>query len=482
MKCKIISITILLFLASCKNYQDKKNIEEFIKKVETHLSPAVRIDGESEIRYAIDERMRFYNVPGLSMAVISNGMLQWAKGYGFTSIDSTRIIDQNTLFQAASISKPVTAMAALYLVQEGKISLDTDVNNYLKGWKIVENQFTKDEKVTVRRLLSHSAGINVEGFRGYIVGEKIPDIIQILNGDSPANSDPIMPDTIPGKIYRYSGGGYTIIQKLISDVSEVPFEEFMQQTVLSKLRMNHSTFCQPLPEKYHENACIGYERLYSPVEGNWHTYPEMAAAGLWTTPTDLANFVIEVQRSLKGLSNRLLSQEFAELMVAREIEDQGLGFEIHGENDSLRFGHGGFNAGFTCQLIAFVHLGQGAVIMTNSESGWDLIGEILRSISETYGWNVYTPIVKKIVQLDSQKLKMFAGKYESNDGLLIEIWPDGNALLVKQYWNGVEYNIYPESDLIFFEKEGALSFIFKESHDETIQSFIVKDLIFKKKI
>jgi len=480
MKFRLISITILLFLISCKNYHNKKHTEELIKKVETHLSPAVRIEGEPEIRYTITDRMKFYNVPGLSIAVISNGMLQWAKGYGFTGIDSARIIDQNTMFQAASISKPVTAMAALYLVQEGKISLDTDVNNYLTGWKIVENLFTKDEKVTVRRLLSHSAGINVSGFRGYAVGEEIPDIIQILKGDSPANSDPIKPDTIPGEIYRYSGGGYTIIQKLISDISAIPFEEFMQLTELSKLRMNRSTFYQPLPEKYHENACKGYERSYSPVEGNWHTYPEMAAAGLWTTPTDLANFVIEVQQSLKGLSNKLLSQESTKLMVTREIENQGLGFEIHGKGDSLRFGHGGFNAGFTCQLIAFTHFGQGAVIMTNSESGWDLIGEILRSISETYCWNVYTPVIKKIVHLDPQKLEMYTGTYETDGGLQIEISSDENVLAVKQFWNDVKYNIYPQSDLIFFEKEGAMTFIFKESHDGKIQSFIVNDLNFRK--
>ena len=480
MKYIVISMVIFVFLNSCKSNREKENIEEIMKKVETHLSPAVRIEGEPEILYTIDERMKYYNVPGLSIAVIFNGKLQWAKGYGFISVDSTRKIDQNTMFQAASISKPVTAMASLYLVQEGKLSLDTDVNSYITGWKIIENRFTKDEKVTVRRLLSHSAGITVNGFRGYAKGEEIPDLIQILNGDAPANSDPIIPDTIPGQIYRYSGGGYTILQKIMTDISGIPFEELMHQTVLSKLGMDHSTFYQPLPEKFYENASIGHERLNSPIEGNWHTYPEMAAAGLWTTPKDLANFIIEVQQSNKGLSNRILSQKNVKLMVSRDIEDQGLGFEIHGEGDSIRFGHGGFNEGFTCQLIAFTNLGQGAIIMTNSNSGWDLIEEIFRSISDTYNWNIYSTIVKKIVQLDSQKLNMFTGNYESGDGLLIEFYPNENALVVKQYWNDVEYKIYPESELIFFDKESSLSFIFEKADNGTIKSFLVNNLNFTK--
>jgi len=385
-------------MTSCTNLQEKTKINELISKVETHLTPSVVIEGKQDTLFTIDERMEYYKVPGLSIAIIFNGKIQWAKGYGYTSYDSTKMIDENTLFQAASISKPVAAMAALYLVQEGRISLDMDVNKYLRDWKIVENRFTEKEKVTLRRLLSHSAGLTVSGFKGYAEGEDVPDITRILNGEPPANNNSIRPDTVPGQLYRYSGGGYTVAQKMLTDITGIPFQAFMQQTVLSRIGMSNSYFYQPLPGQFHNNASIGHNSKGDPVEGKWHTYPELAAAGLWTTPTDLAKFAIEVQQSLKGLSNKVLSKELTEQMVTRYFKHKGLGFDVIGDGDSIRFGHGGGNKGYRCQSVAFKNFGQGAVIMTNSDNGSDLMSEVLRSISWTYNWNIFPPAVRKIGQ------------------------------------------------------------------------------------
>ena len=243
MKKQILRLSLVLFsITSCVSSQEKIEISKFIHKVETHLTPKVIIKGEPDVFFNIAQRMEYYKIPGLSIAIINDGKIQWAKGYGYTSFDSIQPINQNTLFQAASISKPVAALATLKLVQDKKAYLDNNVNEYLKEWKVEENEFTEKEKVTIRRLLNHSAGLSVHGFRGYAIDEDIPTIMQVLNGEKPANSDSILPNIIPGSKYRYSGGGYTVIQHMATDMSGIPFQKFMKQTVLEKIGMNNSTY------------------------------------------------------------------------------------------------------------------------------------------------------------------------------------------------------------------------------------------------
>ena len=192
--------------------------------------------------------MKHYKVPGLSVALINNNAIEWARGYGVLEVEGTRPISTETLFQAAPISKPVSAMAALHFVQEGKLSLDEDINAKLKAWKIPDNEYTKKEKVTLRRLLSHNAGLTVHGFPGYAADEPVPTLLNVLDRKSPANSSPISVDMTPGSKLRYSGGGYCVLQQLLVDVRSKPFPEIMEQTVLSELSMKHSTYRQPLPE------------------------------------------------------------------------------------------------------------------------------------------------------------------------------------------------------------------------------------------
>ena len=263
------------------------------------------------------------------------------------------------------------------LVEEGLLDLDTDVNRYLESWKVPENEYTAIEKVTLRRLISHTAGLTVHGFRGYAFDEQVPTTIQVLNGEEPANSNPILPDTIPGAIYRYSGGGFTVMQLMLCDITGKSFPEILEERVLSKLGMDNSTYLQPLPETLSALAAIAHRSDGSPIKGNWHTYPEMAAAGLWTTPTDLAKFAIEIQKSITGESNLILSREMVEQMLTEEKDGYGLGLGLGGVNDSIRFVHGGSNEGFRCYMIAYTNLGKGAVIMTNGDQGSTLISEIL---------------------------------------------------------------------------------------------------------
>jgi len=470
---RIASFFLVFFIISCKNTNERNKLDNLIKDVETHLAPKIQISGQPQTFFTIQERMEFYKVPGVSIAIIDNGEIQWVKGFGHLTTDNKRVINERTLFQAASISKPVSAMGALKLVEEKKVSLNNSVNEYLKEWKILDNEFTEKEKVTLKRLLSHSAGLTVHGFRGYAKGEEVPNIVQILNGEKPANSDYIQPYTTPGVEFKYSGGGYTVVQKLITDISNTSFEIFMDQTVLKKLRMNSSTFAQPISNMDSSNVSVGHKRSGDVVKGNWHTYPEMAAAGLWTTPTDLAKFVIEIQKSLNANSNKILSKELAEKMTTRDFKNYGLGFAVEGKGDSIRFVHGGANEGFRCRLVAFKNFGKGIIIMTNSDNGGKLISEILRSISYIYGWGIYPTNFKSITELDFETLNEYVGKYKISKGYEAEIVNEENHLVVKELWNNNEYLLHPESENKFFKQEDGNSVVFEKDSSGIVKGYTI---------
>lgn len=374
-------------------------LDERIRRVEKGLLMPFSIKGAPNITMGLADRMQFYKVPSVSVAVINNGKIEWAKGYGVQEIGGHESVTPETLFQAASISKPIVAMAMLRLVQENKLNLDEDVNKKLVSWKVPENDFTKEQKVTLRGLLSHSASLTISGFRGYAADEEIPTILQILDGVTPANSIPIRVDGTPNKDFRYSGGGYVIMQKLATDITEKPFPAFMQEEVLKKLHMTRSTYQQPLPKELWASAAAGHKSDGEKIKGNWHTYSEMAAAGLWTTPSDLARFAIEIQKSKSGKSNRVLSVEMVKEMLTPQIGGWGLGLELRGKNKSARFAHAGGNEGYKCLMVAYNDSEQGAVVMTNSDNGYVFTEEIMQSIAKEYGWFEYLPIYRVEYQL-----------------------------------------------------------------------------------
>lgn len=470
-------LILLFFLPAVHLYGQSENpaIEARIRQIENNLMPGIIIAGQEEAsHFNIHDRMKHHKVPGLSIAFVDDGQIAWTRCYGYLSSDSLALVDSLTLFQAASISKPVAALAALRLVQEGKLELDQDVNTYIKGWQVEASPFTEGQPITLEHLLTHTAGLTVHGFEGYAQGDPVPNVIQILNGEEPANSDKIMPDTFPGSIWRYSGGGYTLMQKVVEDVTGQPFPQVMQERVLSKIGMNPSTYEQPLPERLHQNASVGHRPNGEKVAGNWHTYPEMAAAGLWTTPSSLARYIIEVQQSLKGKSNRVLSREMTEKMLAKHLGDWGLGPALSGEGDSLRFSHGGANEGYRCQMMGFAHRGQGVVLMSNSDNGIALIGEVLRAISEAYGWGVYTSETREVISLEPEQLEQFAGKYLLRDQQInLELALKDGQLWAKQLWDGAEYELYPKSALGFFELEEGIDFQFNQNDAGAITGFSV---------
>lgn len=378
--------------AAGTNSGDEKNeaLVSRIDRIENGLFPSLRIKGGPT--WNIRDRMEQLNVPGLAVAVFDNYEIQWVKGYGVTDTVSQNSITEETLFQAASISKPVAAVVALHFVETGLLDLDGDVNEKLRSWKVPENEFTRDEKVTVRRILSHTAGLTVPGFRGYAEGEPVPNILQVLDGLEPSNNDPIRVDTVPGSAYRYSGGGYTVLQLLIEDVTGRPLYELTEELVFSPLGMDHSSFQKPLSEALLAKTTLGHLRDGSPIQGHWFLDEGSTCCGLWTTPADLARFAIEIQRALKGEPGRILKPETARLMVTPQPPGSaGLGMAVQQQDGNAYFSHSGGNPGFACRLVASAEGGRGAAVMANSETGGGLYLELLRGIAVEYQWKGFLP-------------------------------------------------------------------------------------------
>ena len=328
-------------------------------------------------------------VPGLSLAIIQDGKIVKAKGYGITDKESKNPVKPSTLFQAGSVSKSVAALGALSFVENGKLELDEDVNAKLTTWKVPENEFTKHKRVTLREILSHTAGLTVHGFGGYAVVAQKPTLVQILNGEKPANSPAIRVDIAPGSAWRYSGGGYTVMQQMLMDITGTSFPELMWQTVLEPLNMTSSTYAQPLPNDIAQATATGYYAGGKAVEGRWHIYPEMAAAGLWTTPSDLAHFVIGVQQAVSGTSNKVISQAMTKQMLTVQKDKDGLGVFLDGKDRALRFSHNGRDEGFDAVMAGYAEVGQGAVIMINANEDSPMMSRILEVIAKEYHWLEY---------------------------------------------------------------------------------------------
>jgi CubicO group peptidase (beta-lactamase class C family) len=384
-------------------------------------------DLEQFIRGQIASRQ----IPGLSLAIIQNGEIVAARGYGMIERGGAIPVTTATLFQAGSISKSVTALAALRLVEKGRLALDTNVNSTLRSWKVPDNRFTVREKVTLRRILSHTAGLTVHGFPGYATDDAIPTLVQVLDGAKPANTEPIRVDTFPGSIWRYSGGGYTVLQQMLLDVTGKPFPEFMSETVLSPIRMTSSTYQQPLPADRARLSATGHYEDRSLVRGRWHIYPEMAAAGLWTTPSDLARFAIEIERTLAGKSHAVISQSMARQMLTDQKDGDGLGVFLRGSGASLRFGHNGRDEGFDALLVAYPKTGQGVAIMINANDDSHMMDRILNFIGQKYHWpdaGAPPPSVPPRVAADPLRLQAYAGRYELHNNQMITLAANDSGL------------------------------------------------------
>ncbi|MGE5192857.1 MAG: serine hydrolase domain-containing protein, partial [Deltaproteobacteria bacterium] len=290
---------------------------------------------------------------------------------------------EHTRFQAGSISQSVTALAALRLADQGKLGLDQPLNDKLVSWKIPAGEFTKQKAPTLRHALSHSAGFNLPSL-AFKTGS-FPTLLDILDGK--ADTPPVVVDETPGSKRIESVGGYCVVQQLLMDVTGKPFPELMREAVLEPVGMKESTFEQPLPREWEADAGVGHFVDQQPLPWRWQNCtPALAAAGLWSTPADLARFIIALCEAHQGKPKALLPPPQISAMLSRQIEDTGLGFRLIGKDRSLAFIQKGANPGYTCRLIAYPATGQGAVIMTNSDTGERVINELVENLKMEYGW------------------------------------------------------------------------------------------------
>jgi CubicO group peptidase (beta-lactamase class C family) len=444
-----------------------------IRDIENNLLPAMIVKNRPSQVMTLPQAMAATHVPGVSIAFFENGRIVWAKAYGFADATTRRPVSTETMFQAGSISKPVSAMAAMKLVQDGTLNLDEDVNARLKAWRVPDNALDATEKVTLRRLLSHTAGLTVHGFQGYVRGTPIPTLPQILNGTAPANSPPVVVAAKPGSAWSYSGGGYVVAQLLMQEATGMRFAELMQKTVLGPVGMTHSTYEQPLPEALAGRAALAHTGNGVPTEGGWNVYPEQTAAGLWTTPSDLAMLMIEVQNELAGTSHKVLDQKTAQLMLTPVMANYGLGWGVPPDG---RFGHDGQNVGFNDSLIAFRSgTRQGVAIMTNGDGGALLEQKIMRAVAKTYGWTGYPTEEFEAVSVDPAVLARLTGIYDVAGLAKITFTNQGDRFFVATPVLGPEaMEAYMSSPTAFFVPDAGLSGAFNTGADGKIASVALK--------
>ena len=399
---------------------------------ELRLLPPVQVQGGES--WSVEERLRHYNVPGVSVAVVRDGRVVFAKGYGWADVGKKRPMTADTLLLAGSVSKPVTAIAAIDLVERGKLPLDADVNTLLRTWQLPSNELTAKTPVTLRQLLSHSAGTTVHGFPGYKRDEPVPTTKQVLDGASPANTPPVRVDLAPNTKFRYSGGGTTVAQLALSDAAGEPFPSLMRRLVLTPLGMRNSTYENPLPPSKHARAATGYRPGGRAIPGGWHVYPEMAAAGLWTNPSELARVVVEFGDALAGRPSRVLSIDGARLMLTPRFEvaptlDIGIGWFL---DDRGTFGHDGSDEGFITRFVATKDGRHGVIVMTNSDAGGALLGEVERGVARAYGWPGLTePRATRAVP--AELLERLPGRYKQGPDRVVSVRRSGDALELRTF-------------------------------------------------
>jgi CubicO group peptidase (beta-lactamase class C family) len=336
-----------------------------------------------------------YHVPGVSIAVIADFRLVWAGGYGVCEVGRSDLVTPNTLFQACSVSKPVTAIAALRLVQEGLLNLDEDLNSYLVSWKVPTNQ-TGQSQVTLRHLLSHTAGLTLCWYLGFRPGSNMPTLLHVLNGEAPAKTRAVRVQIPPGTRFRYSESHFALLQQLLTDLTRTPFPDLMQTLVFEPLGMRDSSYHPPLSAQQFSTTATGHYFDGMPIKGKWRIFPALAASGLWTTPFDLAQIIIEIQLARAGWPSKVLDKRSVDQLLTPQTPPDGrqwgLGFELKGQGEAARFRHTGDNIGFKCFLQGFCERGMGIVLMCNGDNGEIMHKELFQIIAKEYGRSTTTPV------------------------------------------------------------------------------------------
>lgn len=431
----------------------------------------------------IAELMTRLNVPGVSIAVIRDHRIHWAKGYGIADVATGALVDTGTMFQAASMSKPVAAMAVLRAVQDGLFTLDTDINTILTSWKLDGGEFTKDRPVTPRTLTSHTSGLGDGfGFPGYDPSDSVPTVVQFLQGSKLSNVGVLFMERPPMTLMEYSGGGVTLMQQALSDARKRPFADIMRDDVLRPLGMTRSTFEQPLPASFDQNAARGHSGQGKAMGPKWHVHPEQAAAGLWTTPSDLARFLIEVQRAAAGQSNRVLSRATVQEMLSPVgVGDYAVGFAIQKMGQGWYFAHGGSNWGFRATMMAHKVKGYGLVVMTNADQGGAVANELSRRIQRAYEWDSFAepaprgyrpPVERTEITVTESVLRSYVGEYQLTPQVSITITLEEGRLQAQPTGQS-KATLFAEAQDKFFARVANVQFTFTRAPSGEVSGLIL---------
>ena len=479
---RIQAAALLLLLAPALGQAQQTPVADLIAAIEGAQEGA----GPEDLgRFTIEELLEELNVPGVSVAVIKDFQVHWEKGYGVADVETGAPVDAETMFQAASISKPVTAMAVIKATEDGLFTLDTDINDILTSWTLDGAGFTNERPVTPRTLHSHTSGLGDGfGYPGYDPDGPIPTAVQTLDGEEPSNTRRLFMERPPMTFAEYSGGGITLMQVALSDARGRPFEDIMRDDVLVAIGMTRSSFDQPISPENDRNAARGHGGEGEAMGPKWHVYPEMAAAGLWTTAGDLARFATEVQRAYRGDANRVISRSgAAEMLSPVGVGGFAVGFAIASQGEGWYFSHGGGNWGFICTLVAHKVKGYGLAIMTNSFGGGAAASEIARRIRRHYDWDWeaepvrrgYDPIPDiEPIEVDREVLARYVGTYELEDdgdqlkvtlehGQL-EIQPDGQP----------RYALHAETEERFFLRVAPVFVTFNTDGSGAVTGLVIQ--------
>jgi len=469
---KLISFIGLLCLlvAACETRESLTR--KRIRDVERGLLKAVYLKGLMPEKATLPERMQFYKVPGISLAVIDQFKVEWAKAYGVKDVQTLEPVTPDTLFQAGALSQPVAAAAALRFVDKGIIDVEADVNGYLRDWKIRPTSAARGKAVTLKGLLTHSAGFSECIFPGVPQDEPASSPFEPVPEGERKKDIPVWIEYQPGSQVLVTEAGYLVLQRLLEDLDNRPITSLLKADVLDPAGMPSSTFEKPLSGRFLPNAALGHLRDGQALEGKWLNYEELAAKGLWSTPSDLASFALEIVAGAMGKPPKILSAPLARAMLTPQIGSRGLGFAVDGPADSSHFYLQGRTEGFSCYLIFYPSRGQGAVIMSNSENGGLLIEEILLGISDVYEWPDHKPHERPLFRLEPSLYRQYVGRYQITPDYVLDVAHEDYYLVIHPTGQAPT-KFYVENQSTFFSMDPFIRIQFRKDEKGNVEGLIL---------
>lgn len=459
----LICCTLFLTAKAQNNVSGKETDLKHFKNIENNLIPIYSIKGQTT-KMSISDFLKRDNIPGLRIVFIDKGKMAWSADYGYADIEKKIMVNFNTVFAGASLSKPVAAVTALNLVEKGKLDLDENINEKLVEWKIPENEFTKTQKVTLKRLLSHTSGLDGQLWSEYLEKDSIPTFKQMLNGEKPSVDPAPHFFNEPGKAHKYSNTGYLIVGELIADASGQSFADAVDQLVFKPCGMTNSTFRQSLPEQLRNRAATGYSGNLRPFP--YKIYPFGAAGAIWTTPNDLGKFVISLMKDYKTDSHIILSKEMSKNVFNKGEDKDKLAFSLWTHKNDIVFRHTGHCLGFTSFIFGSVDKDQAVIVMSNGENTQDLFDHIQRAVAEEYKWDYFRPEFYDAASINIKSLKQFTGQFNwEGNFLLITKEEDKLFVLI----NSDRYQLIPIAENQFLIPEKSLNLIFPKGEGKSIK-------------